>query len=120
MKKKILLLISLISVLLLSACGGGGSSSSVKSSEEVQGRISLSWTAPSTRTDGSSLAVSEIEAYTVYIGESVEELEAALDTDESSATIDNLEPGSYYFAVSVTDTEGLESALSDPVFKEII
>jgi hypothetical protein len=134
MNRKILYLIALISIFTLSGCGGGGGSASSSSSgggdnvddgsgepvDEVQGQINLSWTAPSSRMDGTPLAISEIDGYTIYIGNSQSSLQATLETDQSSASIKNLEPGTYYLAVTVTDSEGLESGYSQIISKEII
>ncbi|MDO3721479.1 fibronectin type III domain-containing protein [Marinobacter sp. chi1] len=85
------------------------------------GTAIISWTAPSTRSDGTSLALSEINSYLVKYGTS----ETALDQSvvipgyETSATIEGLSTGTWYFTVQTEDTGGLLSPPSPAVSKTI-
>ena len=133
-----LILLVLISM-LFSACGGGGGDAASVDQLPVdqlpvdqppvdpppveQQIVSLSWTAPSTRTDGTSLPLSELVGYRVYYGTSPTEMtlqEDIIGVSETSTSYSNLGPGVYYFAVTVYDVDGLESSFSQVVSKEII
>jgi hypothetical protein len=85
------------------------------------GSVTLNWVAPTTRTDGSALALSDISGYRLYMGTSANSLSPVVDLDDSSASrhvMDNLETGTYYFAITAFDTAGNESDLSNVVTKE--
>jgi hypothetical protein len=85
------------------------------------GDITLSWVAPSTRTDGSALSLSEIAGYRVYMGNSANNLSPIVDLDNGNSerhVVEDLENGTYYFAISVYDTAGNESGLSNVVSKQ--
>jgi len=81
------------------------------------GTITLTWTAPLTRIDGSSIALSEIDYYEVHYGQSPDNLNQSLTVDgtETSAEITGLEAGAWHFAMKVIDTSGLASPLSEPL-----
>jgi hypothetical protein len=81
-------------------------------------KINLSWAAPSTRSDGSYLPVSQLAGYRVYMGTSDNNLSPLVDLNDETIThytVDNLPAGSYYFSVSAYDRDGLESGLSQIV-----
>jgi hypothetical protein len=85
------------------------------------GSVSLSWVAPSTRADGSALALSELSGYRLYMGASADSLSPVLDMDDYTVTdhvMENLESGTYYFAITAYDQTGNESDLSNVVAKE--
>jgi hypothetical protein len=88
----------------------------------ISGSAILSWSAPVTRTDGSSLSMTEIAGYKIYMGSSATNL--ALLTDVADAytmkyKVDNLGEGTYYFAVSTYSIEDIESDVSLIVSKTI-
>jgi hypothetical protein len=88
--------------------------------EPVIGDVSLEWVAPTTRTDGSALDMSEIGGYKVYMGTSDDNLEQVVDLADSSISdyvVEDLATGDYYFAVTTYDTEGNESSYSNVVLK---
>ncbi len=73
--------------------------------------IDLTWSAPGTRTDGSPLALSEIGGYKVYMGTVSGVYSPAIDVgNTTSHTFSSMPAGTYYFAISTYDTNGLESA----------
>ena len=87
------------------------------------GSMSLRWAAPSTRTDGSSLSLSEIDGYCVYIGTTPDNLQMHIDLsqgDLTNYTVDNLEVGNYYVAVTAYDRLGNTSDLSNIVQKSVV
>ena len=87
----------------------------------------LSWTAPSTRVDGTPLAAEEIKEYRVYYtidgtapGEG-EPIVVGGTSASETVTLEltpRLEPYVVSFAIKTVDTDGLGSALSDVVTKE--
>jgi hypothetical protein len=81
----------------------------------------LEWTAPTTRTNGSAL--NDLAGYRIHYGRSVMALETVIEIRNpsvSSFVIDDLAPGTYYFAVTAFDTRNHESERSNAGFKQII
>ncbi|WP_339668588.1 fibronectin type III domain-containing protein [Dasania marina] len=142
-----LLTLCLLSTLLI-ACGGGGgggsddaasspansSTSSAATQESDQpapstpeptptpntGTITLTWTPPSTRADGSSLALTDIGGYEIYYyldGTPINEGEMVNISNRNTTayTTPELPAGKYYFAISTYDTAMIYSPLSTPV-----
>ncbi len=121
MKKLSTLLLAATISLLLSACGGGGSASS-SVNRDGAGRVLLSWSAPTARTDGSFLPVTELQGYRIYYGSSEDSLSVLVDLNDDSITeytVDTLPSGSYYFAITAYDTDGVESGLSNVINKDV-
>ncbi|MET0027654.1 MAG: putative Ig domain-containing protein [Candidatus Thiodiazotropha sp.] len=86
------------------------------------GSMSLRWTAPSTRIDGTPLSLADIDGYTIYVGTSQSNLQMYVDVnrgDISSYTIDDIELGNYYVAISAYDLSGRASELSNVVMKSV-
>ena len=88
----------------------------------------LSWTAPTTRVDGTALASGDIAAYNVYysVGAKPDKSSTSLkETSGTTATVTlNLNPSpsaqTIYFAVTAVDTNGNESALSNIASKSFL
>ena len=134
MKKTRNLVLILLAGMLVSACGGGGStgvssitdtSTTTQTSDTtgtVQQKVNLSWSAPTTRTDGTFLALSELVGYRIYLGTAPDALELSeeiVGVSETAISITDLPPGTYYFAVTAYDADGLESGFSEVVSKQI-
>lgn len=83
----------------------------------TSGSVTVTWTAPSTRTDGSSISLSEIDYYELSYGQSVDRLTETVTVGpaETSYTFDGLATGDWFFAIRVVDTQGLASDQSEPV-----
>lgn len=84
------------------------------------GSVYLAWVPPSTRTDGSSLDMSEIAGYKVYMGATQDTLEQVMDFADSTTqncVLDDIENGDYYFAVTTYDNDGNESGFSNIAMK---
>jgi hypothetical protein len=80
----------------------------------------LSWTPPTTRTDGTSL--SDLAGYKIHYGPSADNLSSQVDINDvgiSSYTVENLQSGTYYFAITAYDGNGTESVYSNVVSKAI-
>lgn len=94
---------------------GGGST-------PTTGSLSLRWTAPSARSDGSALALSEIGGYKIYYGTSRGNYSGSYDQTNgaaTSATVSNLASGTYYLAMSTYDRSGREGSRSAEVTKSV-
>lgn len=89
-------------------------------SAAATGSATLSWTPPTTRTDGSTL--SNLQGYRIYYGTSAGSLTNRVDlTNPSLSTymIENLAAGTWYFAATAVDSAGVESSLTPTVSKTI-
>ena len=84
------------------------------------GSISLGWTAPSSRTDGTALSLSEISGYRVYYGPAPGNYTSSVTVSNGSATstvINNIATGDWYVAMTTVDVNGIESAKTGAVLK---
>lgn len=73
----------------------------------------LSWNPPTINLDGSALT--DLQGYRIYIGQASGSYSQTIDVDNPGVTdytIDELDAGTYYFAVSAYDFNGNESAKS--------
>lgn len=84
--------------------------------------IHLSWDYPAQRTDGSELEVYEIESFRVYQLDGNGDVGAVhvVDGLETEYDIAGLADGEYRFAVTVVDTDGLESDYSQVVAVSVL
>jgi len=87
---------------------------------------SLSWEAPTTRVDGTPLAMEEIKEYRAYyevdniptVASTVTVIDFASTSTEIALTLDpRSEPYVVSFAILTVDTDGRQSQLSDVVSK---
>ena len=81
------------------------------------GSVTLTWTPPGTRVDGSSISLSEIKNYKISYGQSAETLNQSLDVPAGTTTtqITDLASGVWFFTIQVIDNNGLSSEPSEPV-----
>ena len=118
MRNLLQILIFSISLALLSACGGSGSSTADNASSQTvieADSVSLRWIPPTTRSDGSYLQASELAGYRIYMGASQSSLYPIVDLINDNTNqyeVENLDQGSYYFAITAYDNNGVESGLS--------
>ena len=88
----------------------------------------LSWTAPTTRVDGTPLAPAQIEEFRVYHGIDIGENPLAIGPEYNAVSGENAtditieltpraEPYVISFAITTVDRDGLQSALSETVTK---
>lgn len=93
---------------------------SIAVQQAATGSATLSWQAPTTRTDGSPLT--NLAGYRIRYGTAVGSYPNAIDIPNgglTSAVVGNLPPATWYFVVSAYDTTGAESTNSSPVSKTI-
>jgi hypothetical protein len=87
----------------------------------VTGSLTLNWTAPSARSDGSPLSLADIGGYRIYYGTTHASYSGKLDVANGtaqSATLPNLIAGTTYYLVMTTyDTSGVESGYSPEISK---
>lgn len=78
---------------------------------------SLSWTAPTTHTDGTPLT--DLAGYKVHIGSASRQYDQKLDVGKATNyTVSNLtDGGTYYFAVTAYNSSGVESTYSNEASK---
>lgn len=84
--------------------------------------VSLSWTRPTARTDGTSLASTDISGYNIYYGTSSTGTMTRIASVAGSTlayTASNLSTGTHYFAASTIDRSGQESSLSSRVSRTL-
>jgi hypothetical protein len=86
----------------------------------VTGSVTLSWTAPTENVDGTPLE--NLAGYRVRYGQSSSNLSSTVQIPSStmtSAVIENLAAGTWYFAVKAYTTASVESDLSNVASKTI-
>ena len=84
------------------------------------GRATLSWTAPTENTDGSTL--SNLAGYRIRYGTSADALTQTIVISNASVTtyvVEDLAPATWYFAVTAVNSTGSESAYSNVADKQI-
>jgi Fibronectin type III domain len=80
----------------------------------------LSWEAPTTNTNGTALT--DLAGYRIYYGSSPEHLSHSQKISTiglQTYVIEDLEPGTWYFAVMAVAANGAESKLSNVAIKTI-
>jgi hypothetical protein len=80
----------------------------------------VAWTPPTERTDGSALT--DLAGYKIYYGKKSSSLTHVFNVKSAGLTshlVENLDAGTWYFAVTAYDTKGLESARSATQSKTI-
>lgn len=89
------------------------------SSNEQQTRApTLTWNAPLTREDGSSLYPGQISGYRIYYRLKHENTLKVIPVDspqQNHFTLNAMPPGAYEFSITTVDDTGLESRRSTPV-----
>ena len=84
------------------------------------GSVTLSWTAPEQNEDGSALT--DLSGYKIYYGDSSREYDSEVQIDSVGQTthvIDNLVPGTYYFAATAFNAAGVESDFSGEAVRQV-
>ncbi len=131
-KKPLALFFILSLLIVLSGCGGGGSSESNPSNTgggtggTSTGKATLTWDAPTTRSDGTHLnPATDIATYRLYYGTSsgnyTQHVNVAPNLVAPYITTDTitLPLGTYYFVVTTIDAFGQESSYSQEAVKTI-
>ena len=88
--------------------------------QAATGSALISWTAPTTNTDGSTL--SNLASYRVLYGRastSLDQVTPVSNPGVTSFTVENLATGTWYFAVVAVNSAGSESDLSNVAMKTV-
>lgn len=93
---------------------------SITVSQAQPGGATLSWNAPTQNTDGSTLT--NLAGYRIAYGKSASALSETVQVSNAGVTsyvVENLAPGTWYFAVKAYTSAGTESAASKVVSKTV-
>ena len=94
--------------------GGSGAVSNGDPTGDGTGTALIVWSAPSENTDGSSLA--DLDGYNIYYGTSPGDYSWVIELGvEPEVELPDLDPGTYYFAVTAVAHDGRESEFSSEV-----
>ncbi|WP_298450441.1 fibronectin type III domain-containing protein [uncultured Marinobacter sp.] len=117
---------------LLVGCGGGESSGSgsVGSGNEpaspgIEKAAVLSWSAPDSRVNGEGIKMAELDKYIIQYGQNADALDHEIVIADAQVDahmthkVSGLGTGVWYFTILVQDSNGLLSAPSALVNKEI-
>ena len=97
---------------------GGGENAPPDNAGNEPNVIKLSWTAPSSRENGEPISLSQIESYALFYGDASGDYSDSIeiaDDGTNALALDFLDPGTYYVAMKVKDTDGLWSSHSEEV-----
>jgi hypothetical protein len=109
--------------LLLSGCidpGPAPASTSTPNASGASRAATVSWDAPTTNNNGTPLT--DLAGYRIYYGSNPEDLSHTVQIRTvglQTYVIDDLEAGTWYFAVRAVAANGTESTLSDIAAKTI-
>jgi hypothetical protein len=81
----------------------------------------LEWTAPTTQTNGAQLA--DLAGYRIHYGRSAQTLDQTIEIRNASISthlVEDLAPGTYYFAVTAFNSRNMESERSNAGIKQIL
>jgi hypothetical protein len=99
---------------------GAAPATPAQSAGDTTRSATVSWEAPTTNTNGTALT--DLAGYRIYYGSSPEHLGHSLKISTiglQTYVIENLEPGTWYFAVMAVAANGAESKLSNVALKTI-
>jgi len=110
---------NLLAVALMIAVGlvtsGCGEVAGVAGIVSGSNSLMLSWTAPTTNEDGSTL--DDLVGYKLYYGNQPGQYSQVVTVgDYTTAEIDNLGSGTYYLSVTAYDIYGNESSFSNEIY----
>ena len=101
----------------VTACTGPGETTPQTSGNAgATGTLTVSWKAPTRNTDGTPLK--DLVGYTLLYGPAPDTYVTAITINDPTAThyvVSGLRPGTYYFAISATNSAGHHSLLSAEV-----
>lgn len=120
--------------ILLTGCGGASDSGDTNTGPVVGGSVEqpaapetaraavLSWSAPKSRANNQDIELYELERYIISYGQNADNLDREVSVPgeggvDMAHEISDLGTGTWYFSISVEDTDGLRSAPSGTVTK---
>ena len=104
--------------LVTQSAGTGSSASSGTTQPGAPGghALTLSWDAPMQNSDGSTLA--DLRGYKIYYGDKSGDYSTVIEVANPGLTtyvVQNLPSGTYYFALTDYNSQGMESSLTSEV-----
>jgi hypothetical protein len=87
----------------------------VEASTSGTGSLTFNWSAPVARTDGTPLALTDIDGYVIYFELSSGDYSDTVTVEDGTAqtvTVTDVPIGNYYVVMKAYDNNGLESAFS--------
>lgn len=94
----------------------------VNSTQTANRDVTLRWVAPTTRSDGSAISLSQIASFRIHYGTTPGNYTGRINVNDGSATtytIRDMAPATYYFAVTAIDADGRESVHSSAVSTQV-
>ena len=91
--------------------------------EPVLSSVELSWDIPVLREDGSDLELYEINGYVIKYGTDASNLSSTINVDGpsyNSVVIDELDSGTYYFAIATVDSDGIQGSYSAQLEQDVL
>lgn len=88
--------------------------------QQANGNVTIVWNPPTQNTDGSALT--NLKGYKIHYGTAPGTYDQVVTVNNAGLTryvIENLAPGTYFFAISAINLTGAESELSDEANKTI-
>jgi hypothetical protein len=84
----------------------------VQAASSSTGTATITWTPPTTNTDGSALT--DLASYRIYAGGAPNQLAplVVIENGFTDCVLKDLSPGLYYFAMTAVNSQGIESNLS--------
>lgn len=92
----------------------------VAASDSSSNTVTLSWQAPTENADGTALV--DLRGYQVHFGSTPNSYSDSIKVTNPGLTtyvVQNLQPGTYYFAVTAYNSSGVESSLSPEVSTQV-
>jgi hypothetical protein len=89
---------------------------SIEVTQAANGTVTLSWTAPTENTDGSTLT--DLDSYTIYYGQESGNYTNEVQVTNAGLTtfvLENLTPDTYYFVITASNNVDMESDYSNEV-----
>lgn len=86
-----------------------------------KGSVTLSWNAPTERTDGTALT--DLAGYRIYYGRMSEVYDYEIDVESPGIltyVVEDLVPGEWYFVAAAYDSDGNESDYSNEVSRTVL
>jgi hypothetical protein len=105
-----------------STTSGGTTVSGGTSDPAGSGKLTLRWTAPVTRTDGTPLSLSDIDGYRIHYGKSSGNYTNHVNLADGTAqtvSLTGVPVGTYYLVMTTYDVNGRESSYSSQVIKKV-
>ena len=94
----------------------------VNSTQPANRDVTLRWVAPTTRSDGSAIPLSQIAGFRIHYGTAPGNYTSTLNINDGSTTsytVRNMTPATYHFVVTTIDANGQESAHSSAVSTQV-